>query len=79
MWKAILKKQQQFYDEGRLSAFDLAATYGQLGMKPQALHYLDVSLANREPQIVALHDATLFAGLRQETAFQALMARLDLP
>ncbi|MFZ0707447.1 MAG: winged helix-turn-helix domain-containing protein [Candidatus Korobacteraceae bacterium] len=79
MWKAILKKQQEFYGEGTLPAFDLAATYSQLGMKPQALHYLNVALANHEPQIVALHDSTLFAGLREESAFQSFVTRLDLP
>ena len=78
MWKAILQKQQEFYGEGTLPAFDLAATYSLLGMKPEALHYLAVAFQNREPEIVAVHDVTLFAGIRQESAFQELLAELKL-
>ena len=78
MWKAILKKQQEFYGEGTLPAFDLAATYCHLGMKPEALHFLQVAFKNREPQIVAIHDATLFEGLRQESSFQELLAEFRL-
>ncbi len=78
MWKGILKKQQEFYGEGTLPAFELAATYSQLDMKPEALHYLKVAMVNREPQIIGIHDVTLFADLDQESAYQVLLAQLDL-
>jgi len=78
MWQAILKKQQEFYNQGTLPAFDLAATYSHLGMQPEALHFLQVAFENREPQIVAIHDATLFEGLRQNPGFQELLAKVKM-
>jgi Tfp pilus assembly protein PilF len=78
MWKAILRKQQEFFRAGTIPAFDLAATYSLLGMKPEALHYLEVAFENREPQIVSVYDVTRFASIRQESAFQNLLAELRL-
>lgn len=78
MWKAILRKQQELFTAGALPAFDLAATYSRLGMKPEALHYLEVSFEDREPQIVSVFDVTRFASIRQESAFQNLLAEFKL-
>ena len=78
MWTAILKKQEQLYDEGQIPAFDLAMTCARLGMKPEALHYLAAADQNHEPALVGIRDASIFGSLGEEPAYKDLVARLGL-
>jgi len=79
MLRAILKIQKNFYDQNKLSAYDLARTYGLLHDKPQALAYLHIALSKREPALLAIPGDQAFQPFHQDPNFQSLLRQIGLP
>jgi len=79
MLRAMLTIQQRLHAQGKLPAFDLAATYCLLGDQEHALRLLQISVENHEALVVALRVDKYFETLHNNPAFQKLVVQAGLP
>jgi Tfp pilus assembly protein PilF len=78
MAAAILARQQALYPAGRVSAYALAQTFAALDDIPDALAYLEISVTRGEDETIGLAIDPIFAPLRSDAGFRALIARCGL-
>jgi tetratricopeptide (TPR) repeat protein len=79
MLSAMLKEQQSLHENGRESAYNLAATYAALGQKKEALDNLEISYQTREPEIVSIRIDPWLNNLHDEARFRQILAKIGLP
>jgi tetratricopeptide (TPR) repeat protein len=79
MFESILEEQKKQYAAGQLSAYDLAATYGLLGNKREALEYLQTAYQRHEAALVSLRNSPSFEGLHSDPSFRSLVVQVGLP
>ena len=75
--ESTLRFRQQLYVTGKGSAYDVAQAYAWLGRQQEALHYLQISLAKMEPDIVGLRVDDCFQGVSKEPEYVALLRQFD--
>ncbi len=78
MLESRLRAQKTIYSEGRLSPYDLAATLALLGRNEEALASLQVAYRNHDPRLIGLGNDFRFAGVHNDPAYRALVARVGL-
>jgi Tfp pilus assembly protein PilF len=76
MLASILEIQKAFLKEGRCSHYDVARTYAFMGKRQEALDQLQMAVASREMEIVALGNDPTLASLHGEPRFQDLRKEL---
>jgi eukaryotic-like serine/threonine-protein kinase len=64
---------------GYVSPLDFARAHARLGNRDQALRHLAQALADRVPALVFLNVDRAWDGVRDDSAFQVLLARVGLP
>jgi DNA-binding winged helix-turn-helix (wHTH) protein/tetratricopeptide (TPR) repeat protein len=79
MLQSMLAAQTKLYDEGRLSAFQMARTEALLGDRTAALSYLRTSLHRNESDVAILRVDLALKGLHSMPEFQQLVADAGLP
>jgi len=79
MLQSILTQQKKLYPRGLASPYFIAQTHAMLGDNPAALQYLDVALAEHEPDLIDVRVDPLFDNLHAEPGYQKLLAKLGLP
>ncbi len=77
--QALRQQQIRLYGRGLASPYFLAATCSLLGNKQEALHYLKIAYDQHAQDLPYLATNHAFENLRNEPAFQQLLAALDLP
>jgi TolB-like protein/Flp pilus assembly protein TadD len=65
--------------EGEEGAYDFACIYAQWGDIPQALHWLEIALRRRDPDLALLKVEPDLDPLRKEPRFQAIERELKFP
>jgi hypothetical protein len=75
----MLEEQKKLYAQGHLPAYDLAATYGLLGNKPEALEYLQTAYQRHEAGLISIRNNPAFEGLQRDPAFRNLVVQVGLP
>jgi TolB-like protein/Flp pilus assembly protein TadD len=65
--------------EGDEGAYDFACIYAQWGDIPQALHWLEIALRQRDPDLAALKVEPELDPLRKEPRFHAVERDLNFP
>lgn len=78
MFRAELAVQRKLFDAGRLSAFQLSRTYALLGDAQNAIHFLELSVARREPDNIAMKVDAVFDPLRTNARMMKLTAQAGL-
>ncbi|HZO54416.1 MAG TPA: hypothetical protein VFB63_17015, partial [Bryobacteraceae bacterium] len=61
-----------------VSAYSIATVYAALGSRNEALAYLDRAATERSSRVVEVKYEPIFAPLRNEPFFQALLKRIGL-
>ena len=79
MFESMLEEQKKLYARGHLPAYDLAATYGLLGNKPEALEYLQTAYQRHEARLISIRNNPAFEGLQRDPAFRNLVVQVGLP
>jgi Tfp pilus assembly protein PilF len=79
MFESMLEEQKKLYAQGHLPAYDLAATYGLLGNKPEALEYLQTAYQRHEAGLISIRNNPAFEGLQRDPAFRNLVVQVGLP
>jgi DNA-binding winged helix-turn-helix (wHTH) protein/Tfp pilus assembly protein PilF len=79
MFTSEMEQEKRFYDQGKFSPYELAGTYSKLGNSQQALKYLALACDRHDEQAPYLAADPAFSNLRDNPAFQQLIARIGLP
>lgn len=79
MFQNALNIEKKLCAEGKFSPFMVAATYAQIGDKPEALQYLQLAYDKHDPTFVTLWSNDSFAIIRQEPEYRKLVAASGLP
>ena len=79
MFTSELEQQKRLYDQGKLSPYELAGTYSELGNSQGALKYLELACDRHVEQAPYLSADPAFRKLHDNPAFQQLVARIGLP
>jgi DNA-binding winged helix-turn-helix (wHTH) protein/Tfp pilus assembly protein PilF len=79
MLEGQLHQQKKVYAQGKLSPFDLAASYSRLGNTQAALKYLETCYGRHVEEIVNIDADPAFNNLHGIAAFQLLLAKVGLP
>jgi tetratricopeptide (TPR) repeat protein len=79
MWTATIAAQQKLYDQGAVTAYELAESYARAGRKSDALRYLQMAAAKRDEQMVSVRGDTAFISMRSDPVFQALANHAGAP
>jgi Tfp pilus assembly protein PilF len=74
MLRSLLAARQAQYAKGKVSAYSLSQIHALLGEKKQALAYLRISIARKEPELVGAQINPLYAPLRDMPEFGRLLA-----
>jgi len=72
-------QQKKFFDEGQFSPYLLAETCSLLGSKQEALQYLEAAYDRHADGLPQVEGNPVFFNLRNEPAFQQLLAKIGLP
>ncbi len=79
MFKAMVEAQKRLYAQGKMSAYDVALTYADLGEADDAMTWLKLSLSRHEADNIAMAVDAPLAHLRQEPRFRGLLSEAGLP
>ena len=79
MFRNILDMQKKYFDNGTVSAFDIASTQAHLGNAEEALRYLKLSFHRHEVAFLAIRIHESFTSLHSMPAFQRLVVEAGLP
>ena len=79
MLLAILKAEKGLYAQGKESPYELARTCALLDDKPQALEFLQIANAKRDPALLQILSDSAFNHLRPDPSFQSLLTNSHLP
>ena len=79
MFTSEVEQQKRLYDQGKLSPYELAGTYSELGNSKEALKYLELACDRHVEQAPYLSADPAFRTLHDNPAFQQLVARIGLP
>ena len=66
-------------NHGRKNAYDVAAVFSSLGRRDEAFQWLDRAVQERQGSVNDLKLDPVFAGLRSDPRFPALLRRMGLP
>jgi tetratricopeptide (TPR) repeat protein len=75
MLEALLAEQRRSHREGALPAYKVARTLSFLGRTDEALTYLSLSVAEREPDSLGIRIDSAFVRLRGDATYQALLVK----
>lgn len=78
MLENILRLEEKFYAQGRVSAYNLAETSSLLGRKQIALEYLRTAYAKHESSMLALRIDPKLRSLQNEPSYKELLTRIGL-
>jgi tetratricopeptide (TPR) repeat protein len=76
MLEAMRAVQQQVFDSGQSSGFDLARTCALLGRKQEAVTYLKAAIANHDYMVLSLSTDHTFDALNGDPAFADLLRQI---
>jgi len=79
MFTREVEQEKRFYDLGKFSPYEMAECYSKLGNSQQALKYLALACDRHDEQAPYLAADPAFSNLRDNSAFQQLIARIGLP
>jgi tetratricopeptide (TPR) repeat protein len=75
---AILAQQLDDFQQGRGGAFDIAATYANLGRKKESLAYLERAYQRHEYVFISVRNNPAFKSLAPDPEYQDLLKRAGL-
>ncbi len=79
MLENMLQTQSKLYAQGRVPAYDVAATSALLGRRQAALEYLQRAYDRHESALLDLRIDPRFRNLHNEPAYLELLKRIGLP
>jgi len=79
MFISELEQQKRLYNQGKLSPYELAETYSELGNGPEALKYLQLACDRHVEQAPYLSSDPAFRRLHDNPEFQQLITKIGLP
>jgi tetratricopeptide (TPR) repeat protein len=79
MLRSILRVQKKYYQQGSMPAFLIAETYGRLGDRAEALHYLRTSFQRHEVAFASIVVSYPLLFLHTDPAFRQLVEQAGLP
>jgi Tfp pilus assembly protein PilF len=79
MLQSILRVQRKYFEEGNIPAFYVAESYGRLGNRAEALHYLRVSFQRHEVAFASIAVSHALEFLHNDPAFRELIDQAGLP
>jgi Tfp pilus assembly protein PilF len=79
MLKEIAEAQKTLFAQGKMSAYDVALTYADLGERDDAMAWLRLSLSRHEADNIAMAVDAPLARLRHEPRFRTLLSQAGLP
>ncbi|MGD0213015.1 MAG: winged helix-turn-helix domain-containing protein [Terriglobales bacterium] len=77
--EALLRQQQELYDHGQLSPYNLAETYSVLERRQEALQYLRRAYDLHADGMFSIEIDRAFDKLHDEPAFRRILADVGLP
>jgi hypothetical protein len=77
--QALLRQQQELYDHGQFSPYNLAETYSVLERKQEALQYLRAAYDLHADGVFSMEIDHAFDKLHDEPAFRRMLADVGLP
>lgn len=77
--QALLRQQQELYDHGRFSPYNLAETYSVMERKQEALQYLRAAYDLHADSVFSMEIDRAFDKLHDEPAFRRMLADIGLP
>jgi DNA-binding winged helix-turn-helix (wHTH) protein/tetratricopeptide (TPR) repeat protein len=69
----------KYLEEDKISPFAVAEICARLGNQDEALHYLQIALERHDQCIPGLRGDPVFKALRDQPAYQAILARIAIP
>jgi DNA-binding winged helix-turn-helix (wHTH) protein/Tfp pilus assembly protein PilF len=79
MFEGMRREQQKVFEQGKLSAYELAQAYARAGDKPGALKYLKVAFDQHDDHIAELGEDQTFDNMRTEPVLRQLVAEINIP
>ena len=77
MYEEMLPVQERLYKEGRVQAYNLAVTCGELGRKEDALRYLQAAFDKRNIGVMFVSQNRAFTALHDDPAYREIATRVD--